>query len=129
MSGNYLLDTSVLIELFAKDSDILARLEKAESTFIPSIALGELHYGARKSSHVEKNLEQLEQLASTVVVLACDSETSYWYGIVKDNLRKAGQPIPENDIWIAAMTLQHELTLATRDKHFQAVENLKSEMW
>lgn len=129
MSGNYLLDTSVLIELFATDAEILARLEKAESTFIPSIALGELHYGARKSSRVEKNLEQLEQLASTVVVLPCDSETSYWYGFVKDGLHKRGQPIPENDIWISAIALQNGLTLATRDKHFHAVENLKIEMW
>lgn len=129
MSGNYLLDTSVLIDLFAQDANILAQLEKAESTFIPSIALGELHYGARKSSRTEKNLEQLEQLATQVVILPCDAETSYWYGIVKDDLRKTGQPIPENDIWIAAIALQHGLTLATRDKHFQSVENLKTEMW
>jgi tRNA(fMet)-specific endonuclease VapC len=105
MSGNYLLDTSVLIELFAGAAEILARLEKAESTFIPSIALGELHYGARKSSRTEKNLGQLEQLAAQVVVLPCDSQTSYWYGIIKDSLRKTGQPIPENDIWIAAIAL------------------------
>jgi tRNA(fMet)-specific endonuclease VapC len=129
MSGNYLLDTSILIELFAQDANVLARLEKAENTYIPSIALGELHYGARKSTRTEKNLEQLEKLASQVVILPCDAETSYWYGIVKDGLRKAGQPIPENDIWIAAMTLQHGLTLATRDKHFQSVENLKLDMW
>ena len=85
MSGNYLLDTSILIELFARDKDFLSQLEKASSTFIPSIALGELHYGARKSSRTEKNLEQLEKLATQVVVLPCDSETSYWYGIVKDS--------------------------------------------
>ena len=100
-----------------------------ESIFVPSIALGELHYGARKSSRTEKNLEQLEKLASDVVILPCDAETSYWYGIVKDGLRKAGQPIPENAIWFAAIALQHGLTLATRDKHFQAVGNLKIEMW
>ena len=129
MSGNYLLDTSILIELFAQDANVLARLEKAENTYIQSIALGELHYGARKSTRTEKSLEQLEQLASQVVILPCDAETSYWYGIVKDGLRKAGHPIPENDIWIAAMALQHGLTLATRDKHFQSVENLKLDMW
>jgi tRNA(fMet)-specific endonuclease VapC len=129
MSGNYLLDTSVLIELFAKDTVVLTRLEKAESTFIPSIALGELHYGARKSSRTEKNLEKLEALASEAVILPCDAETSYWYGIVKDGLRRVGQPIPENDIWIAAIALQYGLTLATRDNHFQIVENLKFEMW
>jgi tRNA(fMet)-specific endonuclease VapC len=129
MSGNFLLDTSVLIDLFAQDKDILSRLEKAESTFIPSIALGELHYGARKSFRTEKNLEQLDQLANQVVILPCDAETSYWYGIVKDGLRKTGQPIPENDVWISAIALQHGLTLATRDKHFQVVEKLKTEMW
>ena len=129
MSGNYLLDTSVLIELFAKDKNVMARLECAESTFIPSIALGKRHYGARKSSRTEKNLEQLEALASQAVILPCDAETAYWYGNVKDGLRRAGQPIPENDIWIAAMALQHGLALAARDKHFQAVENLQVEMW
>ena len=129
MSGSFLLDTSVLIELFAQDGNVLTRLEKADSTFIPSIALGELHYGARKSSRVEKNLEQLEKLASQTAILPCDAETSYWYGIVKNELRKTGQPIPENDIWIAAIALQHGLTLATRDKHFMVVENLVSEMW
>ena len=129
MSGNYLLDTSVLIELFAQDGDVLSRLEKVESTFIPSIAIGELTSGARKSSRVEKNLEPLEKLASQVAILPCDAETSYWYGIVKNDLRKTGQPIPENDIWIAAMALQHGLILATRDKHFLVVENLISEMW
>jgi tRNA(fMet)-specific endonuclease VapC len=129
MSGNYLLDTSVLIELFAHDTDVLARLERAESTFIPSIALGELHYGARKSSRAEKNLEQLEQLASQAVILPCDAETSYWYGAVKEGLRKVGRPIPENDIWISAIALQHGLKLATRDNHFLAVENLQVEMW
>ena len=77
MSGNYLLDTSILIELFAQDANVLAQLEKAENTYIPSIALGELHYGARKSTRTEKSLEQLEQLASQVVILPCDAETSY----------------------------------------------------
>jgi tRNA(fMet)-specific endonuclease VapC len=37
--------------------------------------------------------------------------------------------VPENDIWIAALALQHDLTLATRDIHFEAVEGLKIEMW
>jgi len=63
------------------------------------------------------------------VVLACDGETGYWYGIVKDKLRRSGNPIPENDIWIAALALRHRLSAATRDKHFEAVEGLKVEIW
>ena len=84
---------------------------------------------ARKSKRVEENLDQIEQLGSTSVVLSCDGETGYWYGIVKDKLRRIGHPIPENDIWIAALGLQHGLSVATRDKHFQQVDGLKVEIW
>ena len=115
MSGNYLLGTSILIELFARDANVLALLEKAENTYISSIALGELHYGARKSSQTEKNLEQLEQLASQVVILPCDAETSYWYGIVKDGLKKRESPSRKmmfgSQQWLYSMDshLQHAI--------------------
>ena len=56
MSGKYLLDTSIIIELFAQDNIVVNQLDKAESTFIPSIAVGELHYGARKSAREKENL-------------------------------------------------------------------------
>ncbi len=129
MRGKYLLDTSVIIGLFAKDEATITQLERAKSVFIPSIAVGELHYGARKSARVEANLEQINRLVAASVVLPSDGETAYWYGIVKDRLRRMGKPIPENDIWIAAIALQHHLTLATRDKHFQVVEGLRVTMW
>ena len=51
------------------------------------------------------------------------------YGKVKNGLRKKGRPIPENDIWIAAIAFQHDLTLVSRDEHFKEVENLKLEKW
>jgi tRNA(fMet)-specific endonuclease VapC len=44
-------------------------------------------------------------------------------------LRTIGRPIPENDLWIAALALQHHLTLATRDQHFQHVARLSLEAW
>jgi len=44
-------------------------------------------------------------------------------------LRKKGRPIPENDIWIAAIAFQHDLTLVSRDEHFEEVEDLKLEKW
>ena len=48
---------------------------------------------------------------------------------VKDELRQKGRPIPENDIWIAAIAREHKLVLATRDKHFDQVEGLKVDKW
>jgi len=49
--------------------------------------------------------------------------------MVRDRLRLKGRPIPENDIWIAAVALQHGLPLATRDDHFNEVDGLRVENW
>ncbi|NJO80161.1 MAG: type II toxin-antitoxin system VapC family toxin, partial [Cyanobacteria bacterium RM1_2_2] len=51
------------------------------------------------------------------------------YGEVKNKLRLKGRPLPENNIWIAALALQHALILITRDAHFQEVENLQTVAW
>ncbi len=62
-------------------------------------------------------------------VLLCDVETARYYGDIKNQLRLKGRPLPENDIWIAAVALQHNLTLVTRDAHFQEIENLQVVGW
>ena len=128
MDGKYLLDTNVVIALFAGDSVVADFLEKAEEVFIPSIVIGELYYGARKSSRVQGNIARVDEFAASNVVLGCDAETAYWYGIVKDKLRQRGHPIPENDIWIAALALQYDLALVTYDVHFTEVENLQRKL-
>jgi tRNA(fMet)-specific endonuclease VapC len=51
------------------------------------------------------------------------------YGDIKNRLRDKGQPIPENDIWIAVIAQQHVLTLVSNDGHFDIIENLKVEKW
>ncbi|MEE8391198.1 MAG: PIN domain-containing protein [Anaerolineae bacterium] len=89
--------------------------------------IGELYYGACKSSRVEDNVALIDDFAANNVVLGCDTETAYRYGKVKNRLRQRGRPIPENDIWIAAIALQHDLILLTSDVHFGKVENLKLE--
>jgi len=129
MNGRCLLDTNIVIALFASDSAILDRLKDAEEVFIPSIVMGELYYGARKSSRVEENIARLDDFSANNIILSCDSGTAHWYGEVKGGLREKGRPIPENDIWVAAIALQHDLTLVTRDVHFAEVEGLKTETW
>ena len=129
MNGKYLLDTNVVIALFANDSAVKNNLAKADEVFIPSIAIGELCFGARKSARVEENLERIDEFVANNVVLACDAETARRYGEIKNVLRVKGHPIPENDIWIAAIALQHDLTLATRGTHFGEIENLRVIAW
>ena len=82
-----------------------------------------------KWTRPEANLERLERLVEMCEVLVLDEGTARHYGRIKADLRRRGRPIPENDIWIAASSQQHNLVLATRDAHFQHVENLALTRW
>ena len=129
MSGKYLLDTNIIIALFADETIVKNNLAQAKEVFIPSIAIGELCYGARKSRRTQENLARIDELAANSTVLGCNAETARQYGKVKNKLRLKGRPLPENDIWIAALALQYDLILVTRDVHFQEVENLQTANW
>lgn len=129
MSGRYLLDTNIIIALFACEASIVSNLAQADEVFIPSIALGELHYGARKSGRSQKNLERIGEFVVNNTIVECDANTARQYGDVKNKLRIKGRPLPENDVWIAALALQYDLILVTRDAHFQEVESLQTVAW
>ena len=129
MAGSkYLLDTNIIAAILNKEPEIEAKIADKE-VYLCSIALGELYYGAFKSTHVEENRRRIELLATRYPLLLCDQGTAQQYGEIKFALRKKGRPIPENDIWIAAIGLQHGLTLLSRDDHFTEVENLVIENW
>ena len=130
MSGKrLLLDTNAVSSLFKGEEAIRYLLADAEEVLLSIVVLGELYYGARKSGRVKENLEKTASFASTCTLLACDHDVSQVYGLVRDRLRRLGKPIPENDIWIAATTLCHELVLVTHDRHFDHVEGLNVVRW
>src|SRR2546423_528645 len=108
MSGRFFLDTNAVISVFANDAALQARLSGAAEVFISSVVLGELYYGARKSSRVTENLQKINEFAARSAVLGCDGTTAKWYGEIKNSLRAKGRPIPENDIWIAAIAKQYD---------------------
>lgn len=129
MSGRYLLDTNIIIALFANENVVKDRLAQANEVFLPTVAIGELCYGAKKSGRPEANLARINELVVSSMVLGCDVNTARQYGEVKHKLRLKGRPLPENDIWIAALALQHGLILVTRDAHFQEVDDLQTVAW
>ncbi len=129
MNGRYLLDTSILVALFANDATVQEKLTRADEVFIPTIAVGELYYGALKSQRVRENLAMIDELAEESIVLGCGVETARRYGEIKNALRVRGRPIPENDLWIAAIALEYGLAVATRDEHFKGIGSLKVEIW
>jgi len=129
MNGEFLLDTNIVIALFAEDTAVIDRIRDAEGVFIPSVVLGELFFGAYKSEHVGDNVARISELALASSVLPCDAATGQRYGRIKTELQTKGRPIPENDIWIAVIARQHDLTLVSRDTHFDEVEDLNVEAW
>ena len=129
MNGRFLLDTNIVIAIFSNDKLVMEPLEMAEEVFVPIIVLGELYFGAQKSKKVGRNLTRINEFAQSSSVLICDTETSRQYGEIKNFLRAKGRPIPENDIWIAAIAKQHELTLISRDDHFKEIEDFLTLTW
>jgi tRNA(fMet)-specific endonuclease VapC len=128
MSGNYLLDSNIVIDIFRGDSETIARVKKINTVYLPVIVIGELYYGANKSNQTPKRVLEIEQLERTVIILDVTKSTARIYGEIKDELRLKGRLIPENDVWIAAIAKEHNLTLLTRDNHFGNVEGIKIEM-
>lgn len=130
MTGNrFLLDTNILSAWLQGDTTIANSIDKATAVYIPIIVIGELYYGASFSTQVQKNTENVKKLTSHYQILSLDEETTVMYGNIKASLRKKGKPIPENDIWIAAIAMQLNLPLVTRDKHFTEIEGMLLEAW
>ena len=129
MSGKCLLDTNIVIAIFSRDEAVMTELAKSREIFIPSVVLGELYYGAQKSAHKKENTAVNDKFASANTILACDVDTARQYGKIKESLRAKGRPIPDNDIWIAAIAFQHHPPLVTRDLHFNEIKGLAIKSW
>jgi len=127
-SNRALLDTSAVIALFAGEPSAVAAVEAKGEVLLPAIALGELYYGAYRSVRQESNLARLDEFGQRVAVLHCDAATARCYGEAKALLAAKGRPIPENDLWIAALALQHNAIVITRDAHFEQVKSLRVEL-
>ena len=95
----------------------------------PSPFLGELYYGAYHTEHREKQLTRIRSFLPLVQSVHHDDEIAERYGQVKARLAALGSMIPEKELWIAANCLAHDLTLASRDAHFESVEGLRLARW
>jgi tRNA(fMet)-specific endonuclease VapC len=130
MTGSrYLLDTNAVIRLLESGRTSQEPFLHDAEVFLSVTVIGELHFGAMKSSRVDENVAQIERLIRRRVVLSCDLGTACQYGMIKMELRQKGRPIPDNDLWIAATARQHGLTLVSRDQHFGYVDGLTIERW
>jgi tRNA(fMet)-specific endonuclease VapC len=130
MTGNnYLLDTNVVIELFKGNKAIADKINKLKQFYISSVVLGELYIGINRVANKSKHLKKLNDFLELCTVINIDSTTAKLYGEAVAALYIKGNPIPTNDIWIAATALQHNLTLVTADNHFKQIDDLTIKSW
>ena len=124
-----ILDTNAVSALFAGNDALKEKLMKSHKHHLPLIVSGEYRFGLLGSSK-RKLLESLLQtLEKESYLLTLDVETSELYAQIRRQLKADGTPIPENDIWIAALAMQFKLPILSQDKHFDCVQHIRRVSW
>jgi tRNA(fMet)-specific endonuclease VapC len=120
------LDTNRYTDFCRGEQAVVDVLEKAEGVFVPFIVLGELKAGFSVGRRGAENERVLRRFLARegIELLYADEQTTDQYAIVFRQLRRQGTPIPTNDMWIAALVLQHNLLLCDRDRHFDHLPQL-----
>jgi tRNA(fMet)-specific endonuclease VapC len=124
-----ILDTNAVSAFFKGVSAVCDTVGQADTLAAPSIVLGEYRFGmsgSRHQSELEVKLGRLERLAA---ILSVDGTTARHYAAIRRELKTAGAPIPDNDLWIAALVRQHGLPLLSNDTHFDHVGEITRIDW
>ncbi len=120
------LDTNRYVDFCKGEPKTVSALEQAGSVHLPFVVLGELRAGFRVGRRGAENERGLREflMRGGVRPLYADDQTTHHYAAVYAQLRNQGTPIPTNDMWIAALALQHNLVLCARDAHFEQLPQL-----
>ncbi len=120
------LDTNRYVDFCRGERDAVERLREADRIYMPFVTLAELRAGFLCGTRARNNERVLTRFlnSSRVRVLYADEQTTHHYGRLFLQLRQQASPIPTNDIWIAALVIQHDLPLFARDHHFDHIPQL-----
>ena len=124
-----ILDTNALSAIADNEKAAVRIFGHAASIEVPVIVLGEYRFGIALSRRRNDYEKWLKELIAATRVLPVDGDTPDHYAQIRAELKKAGRPIPSNDLWIAALSRQHRLPLMSQDRHFDAVQHLERIGW
>jgi predicted nucleic acid-binding protein len=124
-----ILDTSALSALVDGEAGVGQILRRQARAVIPAIVLGEFRYGVAQSKHRSAYEAWLKSQLPSFDILPVTEDTAVAYAALRVALKRSGRPIPANDAWIAALALQHRLSVLSRDEHFDVVPGLERERW
>jgi len=118
------LDTNVAIAVLNNAKGAGDWVRGFGQIYLPVPVIGELLFGALNSQRPQENLTHVQQLIDRCAVLEVKVATASVYAQARLQLKRKGKPIPENDLWIAALCVKHSIPLATEDIHFSEVDGL-----
>jgi len=121
-----LLDTSAYTGFRRGVPSVVEKISGSDAVLISPVMLGELMYGFRKGGKFEQNMRMLRRFLDheAVEIAPLGEVTADRYSRIVMQLKKGGSPIPINDVWIAAQTMEHGAELLTYDRHFERVAGL-----
>lgn len=124
-----MLDTCALSAFADGDEKLLRCLSLTHRLCVPIIVLGEYRYGIRQSKYRTTYERWLEDALSGFDLIPLMEPSTSHYAAVVDELKRMGQPIPTNDVWIAALCREHGLPIVSEDAHFDCVPGLRRFSW
>jgi predicted nucleic acid-binding protein len=124
-----ILDTNGLSAIADGEAALEPILRKAAEVSVPVIVLGEYRYGIQQSRDRRRYEQWLTESIRNYRVLDVDEETAISYAALRSELKRAGTPIPSNDLWIAALCRQHSFSLLSRDRYFDLVRGIERIDW
>jgi len=120
-----ILDTNALSAWAEGSATVEAGLLSAERLVVPSIVLGEYYFGIRQSRHRRRYEDWLDRYLVLTEIVTVTQATADIYADIRLELKRAGNPIPSNDTWIAALARQHAFPVLSNDNHFDLVEGVE----
>lgn len=124
-----MIDTNVAIDLLKQPMLLLSRFRSGVQLYLPVVVLGELYHGSYSSTDAGKSITTVEAFAASMKVVEVSVQIARRFGSIRAHLWKAGSPIPDDDVWIAAAASVLVVPLVTRDKHFANVPDLDVIDW
>jgi tRNA(fMet)-specific endonuclease VapC len=124
MTKGIAIDTNIAIDILNGNKEIALLCFSFYPIYLPVIVCGELIFGAMNSTKIGANLNKYLDFINDCQILNTTTNVSMEYAKIRKKLKLEGHPIPENDIWIAAICKSFEISLVTKDKHYQYIDEL-----
>ena len=124
-----ILDTNALSADLYRTPKAVEMISEANEIAIPVIVAGEFAFGIAQSRHREAYERSLQRMLDRCIILEVGIATARHYATIRLELKRAGTPIPANDVWIAALSRQHAIPVMSRDTHFDFVAGLRRRTW